>query len=132
MHEWTILIHRALWVIGLFLPHLFYRILIWSRRCDCKLGKICKESSSFSDAQSWGHLPEFWSQGLSLPFLISFCFLFHFFSLFPNYWHWEIKQIKVEKKVGSGDAKDIICTAAKQLMADMLVMGSHDYGFFKR
>lgn len=41
-------------------------------------------------------------------------------------------KIKVEKKVGTGDAKDIICMAVKQLRADMLVMGSHNYGFFKR
>ncbi|KAL6978284.1 hypothetical protein U1Q18_019953 [Sarracenia purpurea var. burkii] len=40
--------------------------------------------------------------------------------------------IKVEKKVGSGDAKDVICMAVERLEADMLVMGSHDYGFFKR
>ncbi|XAR61402.1 hypothetical protein NMG60_11035094 [Bertholletia excelsa] len=40
--------------------------------------------------------------------------------------------IKVEKKVGSGDAKDVICTAVEKLGADILVMGSHDYGFFKR
>ncbi|CAL5425912.1 unnamed protein product [Camellia sinensis] len=40
--------------------------------------------------------------------------------------------IKVEKKVGSGDAKDVICIAVERLGADMLVMGSHDYGFFKR
>ncbi|KAA8549093.1 hypothetical protein F0562_000777 [Nyssa sinensis] len=40
--------------------------------------------------------------------------------------------IKVEKKVGSGDAKDVICMAAEKLGADVLVMGSHDYGFLKR
>ncbi|XP_059625597.1 universal stress protein A-like protein [Cornus florida] len=40
--------------------------------------------------------------------------------------------IKVEKKVGTGDAKDVICVAVKKLQADILVMGSHDYGFFKR
>ncbi|THF99057.1 universal stress protein A-like protein [Camellia sinensis] len=40
--------------------------------------------------------------------------------------------IKVEKKVGSGDAKDVICIAVERLGVDMLVMGSHDYGFFKR
>lgn len=39
---------------------------------------------------------------------------------------------KVEKKVGSGDAKDVICRTVEKLKADMLVMGSHDYGFFKR
>ncbi|KAI3449402.1 hypothetical protein Pfo_006067 [Paulownia fortunei] len=40
--------------------------------------------------------------------------------------------VKVEKKVGSGDAKDVICIAVDKLGADILVMGSHDYGFFKR
>jgi nucleotide-binding universal stress UspA family protein len=40
--------------------------------------------------------------------------------------------VKVEKKVGSGEAKDVICTAVDTLGADILVMGSHDYGFFKR
>lgn len=41
-------------------------------------------------------------------------------------------QVAVEKKVGSGDAKYAICTAVEKLGADILVMGSHDYGFFKR
>lgn len=41
-------------------------------------------------------------------------------------------QTKVEKKVGSGDAKDVICAAVRKLEADILVMGSHDYGFLKR
>lgn len=40
--------------------------------------------------------------------------------------------IKVEKKIGSGDAKNVICVAVEKLGADVLVMGSHDYGFFKR
>ncbi|XP_057782206.1 universal stress protein A-like protein [Salvia miltiorrhiza] len=40
--------------------------------------------------------------------------------------------VQVEKKVGSGDAKDVICVAVDKLEADILVMGSHDYGFFKR
>ncbi|XP_052184992.1 universal stress protein A-like protein isoform X2 [Diospyros lotus] len=41
-------------------------------------------------------------------------------------------RIRVEKKVGRGDAKEVICTAAERLGADILVMGCHDYGFFKR
>ncbi|KAL3827773.1 hypothetical protein ACJIZ3_016575 [Penstemon smallii] len=41
-------------------------------------------------------------------------------------------KVKVEKKVGSGDAKDVLCMAVDKLGADILVMGSHDYGFFKR
>ncbi|XP_057428273.1 universal stress protein A-like protein [Lotus japonicus] len=40
--------------------------------------------------------------------------------------------IKVEKVVGTGDAKNVICSAVKKLGADTLVLGSHDYGFFKR
>ena len=41
-------------------------------------------------------------------------------------------QVRVEKKVGRGEAKDVICRAVGKLGADILVMGSHDYGFFKR
>lgn len=40
--------------------------------------------------------------------------------------------VKVEKKVASGEAKDVICECVKELGADILVMGSHGYGFFKR
>ncbi|KAH9609122.1 hypothetical protein KSS87_004488 [Heliosperma pusillum] len=40
--------------------------------------------------------------------------------------------IKVEKRVGSGDAKQVICGTVEKLGADMLVMGSHGYGFLKR
>ncbi|KAL2535489.1 Adenine nucleotide alpha hydrolase-like superfamily protein [Forsythia ovata] len=40
--------------------------------------------------------------------------------------------VKVEKKIGSGDAKNAICLAVEKLGADILVMGCHDYGFFKR
>ncbi|XP_010268016.1 PREDICTED: universal stress protein PHOS32-like [Nelumbo nucifera] len=40
--------------------------------------------------------------------------------------------IKVERKVGSGDAREVICMTVKKLGADMLVMGSHGYGFLKR
>ncbi|KAL2934851.1 Universal stress protein A-like protein [Bienertia sinuspersici] len=42
------------------------------------------------------------------------------------------RNIKVEKKVGSGDAKNVICGTVEKLGADMLVMGSHGYGFLKR
>jgi hypothetical protein len=41
-------------------------------------------------------------------------------------------QINIEKVVGTGEAKNVICNAAKKLEADTLVMGSHGYGFFKR
>ncbi|EPS60361.1 hypothetical protein M569_14441 [Genlisea aurea] len=40
--------------------------------------------------------------------------------------------VKVEKKVGSGVAEDVICNAVDELQADVLVMGTHDYGFLKR
>ncbi|KAF5726365.1 universal stress protein A-like protein [Tripterygium wilfordii] len=40
--------------------------------------------------------------------------------------------IDVERVVGSGEAKDVICNAVKRLEADTLVMGSHGYGFLKR
>ncbi|KAL8142642.1 hypothetical protein V2J09_015674 [Rumex salicifolius] len=40
--------------------------------------------------------------------------------------------IKIEKKVGNGDAKDVICRCVAKVEADILVMGSHNYGFFKR
>ena len=41
-------------------------------------------------------------------------------------------QIKMERVIGSGDAKVVICSAVQKLKADTLVMGSHGYGFFKR
>ncbi|GMH02318.1 hypothetical protein Nepgr_004157 [Nepenthes gracilis] len=41
-------------------------------------------------------------------------------------------KMKVEKKLGSGDAKDVICRTVKRLGADTLVMGCHGYGFLKR
>lgn len=40
--------------------------------------------------------------------------------------------MKLEKKIGSGDAKDVICETVERLGADILVMGCHGYGFFKR
>ncbi|XP_050237506.1 universal stress protein A-like protein [Mercurialis annua] len=43
-----------------------------------------------------------------------------------------INNIQVERLVGSGDAKDVICSTVEKLRADTLVMGSHGYGFFKR
>ncbi|KAG4170100.1 hypothetical protein ERO13_A12G125600v2 [Gossypium hirsutum] len=41
-------------------------------------------------------------------------------------------KINVERIVGSGDAKDEICNIVGKIKADTLVMGCHDYGFFKR
>ncbi|KAF3436534.1 hypothetical protein FNV43_RR23626 [Rhamnella rubrinervis] len=40
--------------------------------------------------------------------------------------------IKVQRIVGRGEAKDVICNTVTKLKADILVMGSHGYGFFKR
>ncbi|KAF7804915.1 universal stress protein A-like protein [Senna tora] len=40
--------------------------------------------------------------------------------------------VSVERVVGSGDAKEVICSAVQKLTADTLVMGTHGYGFFKR
>ncbi|KAL4366221.1 hypothetical protein GQ457_05G001720 [Hibiscus cannabinus] len=40
--------------------------------------------------------------------------------------------INVERIVGSGDAKEEICKIVSKIKADTLVMGCHDYGFFKR
>ncbi|XP_066351792.1 universal stress protein PHOS34-like isoform X3 [Miscanthus floridulus] len=41
-------------------------------------------------------------------------------------------EMKVEVKVAVGDARAVICHMADKLGADVLVMGSHGYGFFKR
>lgn len=41
-------------------------------------------------------------------------------------------EMKVEAKVAVGDARAVICHMADKLGADVLVMGSHGYGFFKR
>ncbi|KAL1312733.1 hypothetical protein HN51_039335 [Arachis hypogaea] len=40
--------------------------------------------------------------------------------------------MSMERVIGSGDAKNVICSAVKKLEADTLVMGTHSYGFFKR
>ncbi|XP_010523981.1 PREDICTED: universal stress protein A-like protein [Tarenaya hassleriana] len=40
--------------------------------------------------------------------------------------------ILVQRVVGRGDAKEVICNTVEKLRADTLVMGSHGYGFFKR
>jgi len=44
----------------------------------------------------------------------------------------EFVQMKKERVVGCGDAKDVICSAVQKLEADTLVLGTHGYGFFKR
>ncbi|KAM7276384.1 hypothetical protein ACFE04_018250 [Oxalis oulophora] len=40
--------------------------------------------------------------------------------------------ISVERAVGCGEARDVICSTVEKLKADTLVMGSHGYGFIKR
>lgn len=41
-------------------------------------------------------------------------------------------QVKVETLVESGDPRDVICNATEKIGADLLVMGSHGYGFIQR
>ena len=38
-------------------------------------------------------------------------------------------QVRVETCVEKGDPRDVICGAAEKAGADMVVMGSHGYGF---
>lgn len=40
--------------------------------------------------------------------------------------------VHIERLVGRGDPKDVICNTVEKLRADTLVMGSHGYGFLKR
>ena len=44
----------------------------------------------------------------------------------------DFENMEVEKLVAVGDARDVICDKAEKLGVDMLVMGSHSYGFIKR
>ncbi|MCD7446493.1 hypothetical protein HAX54_007808 [Datura stramonium] len=44
----------------------------------------------------------------------------------------DLNGVKVETIVEHGDARDVICQATEKLHVDMLVMGSHGYGVFKR
>ncbi|XP_058755982.1 universal stress protein PHOS34-like [Vicia villosa] len=46
--------------------------------------------------------------------------------------NFDATNINIEKVVGTGEAKSVICNAAKKLEVDTLVMGSHGYGFIKR
>ena len=41
-------------------------------------------------------------------------------------------QVRVETCVEKGDPRDVICGAAEKAGADLLVMGSHGYGFLQR
>uniref|UniRef100_A0A9I9DH83 UspA domain-containing protein n=1 Tax=Cucumis melo TaxID=3656 RepID=A0A9I9DH83_CUCME len=40
--------------------------------------------------------------------------------------------VNLERVVGKGDAKNVICRTVEKLGADTLVMGCHGYGFFQR
>eukprot|EP01018_Ginkgo_biloba_P017548 Gb_37409 [translate_table: standard] len=42
------------------------------------------------------------------------------------------KNVTPETKVYIGDARDVLCNAVKNHSPDMLVVGSHGYGYFKR
>ena len=44
----------------------------------------------------------------------------------------EHPHVAVETLVESGDPRDVICDAADKVGADLLVMGSHGYGFIQR
>jgi hypothetical protein len=44
----------------------------------------------------------------------------------------EHPQVAVETLVEGGDPRDVICDAAGKVGADLLVMGSHGYGFIQR
>lgn len=41
-------------------------------------------------------------------------------------------QVILERAVGTGDAKNVICRTVEKLGVDLLVMGCHGYGFFQR
>ena len=43
-----------------------------------------------------------------------------------------VLQVNLERVVGRGDAKNVICRTVEKLEADTLVMGCHGYGFFQR
>ncbi|XP_077218464.1 universal stress protein PHOS32-like [Tasmannia lanceolata] len=44
----------------------------------------------------------------------------------------DLQNVKVETKVEQGDPRDVICAMTQKLGVDVLVMGSHGYGFIKR
>ncbi|CAN0888831.1 Universal stress protein A-like protein [Linum grandiflorum] len=43
-----------------------------------------------------------------------------------------LNHVRLERAVGSGEPKEVICHTVNQLGADTLVMGCHGYGFIKR
>ncbi|XP_078160078.1 universal stress protein A-like protein isoform X2 [Carex rostrata] len=40
--------------------------------------------------------------------------------------------VKVDVKVTVGDAREVLCETVEKIKADVLVLGSHGYGFIKR
>ncbi|CAL5341089.1 unnamed protein product [Camellia sinensis] len=44
----------------------------------------------------------------------------------------EFGSVKVETRVESGDARDVICQAVEKFGVDLAVLGSHGYGLIKR
>ncbi|XP_044482927.1 universal stress protein A-like protein isoform X3 [Mangifera indica] len=46
--------------------------------------------------------------------------------------HLQNSNVKVEARVVNGDPRDVICEMVEKLGVDVLVMGSHGYGWIKR
>ncbi|XP_078160072.1 universal stress protein PHOS32-like isoform X2 [Carex rostrata] len=44
----------------------------------------------------------------------------------------DYNNVKVDVKVTQGDAREVLCGTVEKIKADVLVMGSHGYGFIKR
>ncbi|XP_078160076.1 universal stress protein PHOS32-like [Carex rostrata] len=44
----------------------------------------------------------------------------------------DYNNVKVDVKVTEGDAREVLCGTVEKIKADVLVMGSHGYGFIKR
>lgn len=120
-------------MISCFAGYIFYNDIISAMEKYCKdltnsvmekAGAICRNLNT-TDV---GLLMEFLmiliiSVFLPLLFVLMLCA-----SVYDN----GFVQIKMERIVGSGDPKDVICSAVQKLEADTLVMGTHGYGFFKR
>lgn len=45
---------------------------------------------------------------------------------------WTERNVEVEKVVVVGEPRELICETISKLQADLLVMGSHNFGAFKR
>lgn len=79
----------------------------------------------------WAELTPFvWNSELMLDFRVYFSSIQNFgFSMNNKVW-FKITWINLEKPVGTGDAKDVICRAVRRMKADTLVLGCHGYGIF--